>query len=652
MSKAKPVYDAISDIKDEYINDAMQQSAPKKNGNFRYVLEAVACVVIVCGFVALSFVLRSVSGPGASGPSSGDIEQTDPGTEITEQITEADPAVVTTDTEYAAETDDIPETEEFESEQIPDTTSAETAEPSTYETDDKFFIKLYVAVYNSARGFTPYGELIAGRYTGIGRNPDRISNELPGIEALGLEELMPKNDVHGIIGKFAGSVSFTDDGLINFWDYKTDDGDTFCISAHYVEVEDKNDWAYRFDKFPLIRLKIEVIKAELKKGNLSENKKEEYEKKLSDLYTEYEEYSAEYCKAAVEFAQRLSGLEIAETNDPEYATELINTVFTSLMDYMQNKQAYTDIDADDDLRRLIYEGFILDDFCDVISKNKTATDILHKIFNMSDKIRIRNDEYRRTHEVMPYTEYDYLVNYGKNDGYSEYVRISTRYNAVFYYRETPGEDTVYYLMFKEDGGAVKGLTPDLIRKNTVSKTEFENSTGIKIEFEYDQSVVDRYLDKIYSHPLTTKMSMKLKDKVIFDEHWQAVQPDNDKSFFEYIVSEGTVYYIKAEAPYVKYCYVGYPESYVEGAEQRVTSILIAGEDIKICGININSSYEDFEKTFSELGLDVSKNGDTYTAKNDESGIRITVYDGTFEYGVQMRVMTVSISPIQRYVIYF
>ncbi|MBP5207463.1 MAG: hypothetical protein J6330_03295 [Clostridia bacterium] len=68
----KKLYDAMGKIDDGIIKDALESGAVKeKNYRLRGILEAVACAVLVCGFVALSVVMRRVSNPSDVGATSG-----------------------------------------------------------------------------------------------------------------------------------------------------------------------------------------------------------------------------------------------------------------------------------------------------------------------------------------------------------------------------------------------------------------------------------------------------------------------------------------------------------------------------------------------------------------------------------------------------
>ncbi len=62
MKNDMKLYKAIGEADDGMVKDALE-STREKNYRLRGIIEAVACAAIVCGFVALSFVLRSVSTP-------------------------------------------------------------------------------------------------------------------------------------------------------------------------------------------------------------------------------------------------------------------------------------------------------------------------------------------------------------------------------------------------------------------------------------------------------------------------------------------------------------------------------------------------------------------------------------------------------------
>lgn len=635
MKKKDLLYKAMGEIKDGMVSDAAEYEAEKRDfSRLRTALEAVAVVAVACGFVVLSVVLTKVSGPKTDPAAVG----TDTGTE---QVTETEK-----DREITDNTDKAPDTE------APDTEAPDTEVTKTEE--EKFFIKLYSKAYDGFVGVKD-GVLVARDYKGLHNNPYRVSKELPGSEALMLTETMKKEDVQTVIGNIAGGIDLADNDIYVFWDYELSDGKTFCLTAHFMENEDKNGFIYVFDKLPLTRLKAEILKAELKKSELSEDKKAEFEKTLSELDALYEEYSEEYCSGAAAFAKRLAGFEIPYKNDVEYASELINTVFTAMKDNMQSKREYDDLDYDDDLKRLTYEGFILQDFCDIIGKNNSAEDMIKAASDLYDKIRIKN-KYSviiKYHEVSPYIEYDYLVNYNKNDGYSEYVRISTRYNAVLYYKETPEKETVYSIMYSD--GRIKNNTPEQVRKNVVSAEKFEESTGIKIDFNFDQTLVDLMLDRIYSHPETSDMTYRLKETLEYDKNYNVITKEVTESDCKiYCIPFVTKVSQKLESPYAAYCYNSYPEYSGIGGDNETCIIQVSftTDKIKICGIGLSSTYEEFEETFASLGFIVTKNGNNYRAEDKETGLSISVADVTYynNGGKQERVMIMNLSPMQRSVI--
>ncbi len=144
MSRSESFYNAVSDIKDEYINDAISHNAKKKSGNARIVTEAAACVVIICGFVALSLVLRSISKP-----TDGNIAASS-GTEsviVTNAAqTESDIAENTTVTETAEET-----AENDRAERLAEALSVVYGHEGTTKTQFKLLDSFDTAVYQTWR---------------------------------------------------------------------------------------------------------------------------------------------------------------------------------------------------------------------------------------------------------------------------------------------------------------------------------------------------------------------------------------------------------------------------------------------------------------------------------------------------------------------
>ena len=57
----KKLYNAMGNIDDNIIKEALENNTAKeKNRRLSGISEVVACAAIVCGFVALALVLRSI----------------------------------------------------------------------------------------------------------------------------------------------------------------------------------------------------------------------------------------------------------------------------------------------------------------------------------------------------------------------------------------------------------------------------------------------------------------------------------------------------------------------------------------------------------------------------------------------------------------
>ncbi len=165
------------------------------------------------------------------------------------------------------------------------------------------------------------------------------------------------------------------------------------------------------------------------------------------------------------------------------------------------------------------------------------------------------------------------------------------------------------------------------------------------------------LDRIYSHPETSDMTYRLKETLEYDKNYNVITKEVTESDFKiYCIPFVTKFSQKLESPYAAYCYNSYPEYPGRGGDNEtcITQVSFTTDKIKICGIGLSSTYEEFEETFASLGFIVTKNGNNYRAEDKETGLRISVADVT-DYnngGKQERVMTMNLSPMQRSVIYY
>ena len=610
MSKAKPVYDAISDIKDEYINDAMQQSAPKKNGNFRYVLEAVACVVIVCGFVALSFVLRSVSGPVNTGVGTGETteqetteqetteqettEQETTEQKTTEQTTEADPAVVSTDTEYATENDSTADV-------TYGLTVTEQITEQIFETEE---IEFFDVDFEQIRVTQPYCEL--------------------------LPLSIPISDM---TLQVSHSPADSDSTLL----YEV----IYCHNGIESDISNRSSLTIRIKKYD---------NSENHYHSADYNKPETYDRRENNAFAEYALFTPR---------QLQKGLIAYRVTDNDFTAYISYEDY--IVEYRYDNRGDSDFPTDEQLFQLIagapygYWYVIhpedtqqqtgnekkvpeLQDYLYIINTGSSFSNITDRVKKITENTGVRDLEFHRIYDQTNYLEYDYLVNYG-NKEYSECLRFSEKYKAVFYYKEEPGKETVYSLVYKEDeGGAVPDITPYTVRKNAVFKKEFEKNTGMEVEFDSDS--IKEYIDKIYDHPGTTQTKYRIMQYIpeedvkdhdtLYNVEENGVSGylvyfDNDNGMFDYHINR---------KDHIKYTYsdflLRFHSYFVKEGNSRpmVTKITIRNDKIKLCGIDINSSFDDFEKTFSALGFKTKRTKNAATGKDvavyaEIQGLKIT-----------------------------
>ncbi|MBR6921801.1 MAG: hypothetical protein IKH51_06375 [Clostridia bacterium] len=648
MSKAKPVYDAISDIKDEYINDAMQQSAPKKNGNFRYVLEAVACVVIVCGFVALSFVLRSVSGPVNTGV--GTEETTEQETtelmteqettermteqEETEQITgtEEDPVIVT-DTEYVTENSDIPDNTAAVTDDLPGTEESDNGietykmpeddGPSLFDMlDIKPLDTLLPTILHGRLQYTDQtlnwlngeegedaplffeGVLVLDTQKALASMPDELRDQL--------KDRYPEIDP-------AHSYPTLTIRVYNKENAEKD--------LHYIDLQEKRDYDFKYLQAGEEPFDSYIDKALFKPDQLWVGAvKSRITDKGFHMYIECGDHIVEY-KYTWDDRNYVRSLEPIDGN--------LCIMITSSR-YISSRIDRSKIEEDPspvkELRRKVIE---LDTVLDIIRKRP-----YNHYYSSIESAIISNRNPDKYNESSPYMQWDYIVHgtekllqdYIRSDDVVEYVRVSARYRAVFYYKEMPDGEIYCSLIYREStgGAAFDELTVENVCSNAVPLAEFEQATGIKFDFRYDQAKIAEYLDIIYSHPETTKTTHRLGDTSLEDKDQAAQKRLEELGVDEYYYvgdqyGHSTEYTLRCvNTSYIMYRSRSYPMEYelYGNNKSTLTNIMMRGEELKICGISSESSFDEFEEVFTSLGFEVTRAGVNITASACEGGLTV------------------------------
>ncbi len=149
---------------------------------------------------------------------------------------------------------------------------------------------------------------------------------------------------------------------------------------------------------------------------------------------------------------------------------------------------------------------------------------------------------------------------------------------------------------------------------TEDDTEELTTEAESIEVDPEQRLAEA-LSIVYGHEGTTKTQFKLLDSFDMNVYqtWRTPMLRVQKIYFDEAYDPEPVYSVDPEntsgdpvwykGPYVRYYVSGYPE--YDGEEQYVIHVDICGDDsVSICGINIDSSFEEFAQTFTALGFEV------------------------------------------------
>ena len=153
-----------------------------------------------------------------------------------------------------------------------------------------------------------------------------------------------------------------------------------------------------------------------------------------------------------------------------------------------------------------------------------------------------------------------------------------------------------------DRDYANALSDTVLRASRDFRANKNVNTGNETTAE--SNIIDEYIEKVFSHKGTTELPRKLKDKLA-DGPGNNTGISNDDIFIYPIYKAATTGPIETYA--LNYGYSGYPDCL--SVDSVITEIDIMRDDINICGINTSSSFEEFEKVFTELGFEVQKASD-------------------------------------------
>lgn len=158
-----------------------------------------------------------------------------------------------------------------------------------------------------------------------------------------------------------------------------------------------------------------------------------------------------------------------------------------------------------------------------------------------------------------------------------------------------------------------GEGPEDTTTETEAETEEDTRTYQEMPYDdLDYEKLEEYVQKIYDHPDTTKTPLALTQSVDTESlnEWGTV-----KKFGGVVQYYDSAYELKPveynnktvmyKPPYVRYDLNGYP-AYATPGDYVIHIDICEVPDVYICGINVRSSFEDFEKAFTGLGFTVAE----------------------------------------------
>lgn len=174
---------------------------------------------------------------------------------------------------------------------------------------------------------------------------------------------------------------------------------------------------------------------------------------------------------------------------------------------------------------------------------------------------------------------------------------------------------------------IKDKIAQLIDENKKARAEAQTP-----EDEIDYEFLKQLAKLIYEREDTTQTQFTLLQR--FDKtKYKLFDPEIIRSAYYYDdnYEKNPVYYedetVWYKAPYVRYQAMGYPDK--EYDREYVTHVDICGlDDVSICGITVNSTFDEFRETFTNLGFTVS-GGDRagYLPYSTERMVIMAEYNG-------------------------
>ena len=110
-----------------------------------------------------------------------------------------------------------------------------------------------------------------------------------------------------------------------------------------------------------------------------------------------------------------------------------------------------------------------------------------------------------------------------------------------------------------------------------------------------------------------------------------------------------------QAKFIYYEFKAYPEEYAQNGDNKstLTKIMMRGDELKVCGISSESSFDEFEEVFAALGFKITRSDGDITASACEGGLNVNLVKQHEISGKTIpATLYITMPPICRTIVYF